>query len=58
MPDFTYWSQRKIKNQVREILLDFFGVPGMGADYRVKVPNSEGSSSCSLRQGHGGDRQV
>jgi hypothetical protein len=32
----------------------FFGVPGMGADYRVKVPNSEGSSSCSLRQGHGG----
>src|SRR5699024_1434212 len=30
------------------------GVPGMGAGSRVKVPNSEGSSSCSSRQGHGG----
>jgi hypothetical protein len=28
-----------------------FSAPGMGAVYRVKDPNGEGSSSRSLRQG-------
>ncbi len=32
----------------------YYCVPGMGAGSRVKVPNSEGSSSCSLRQGYEG----
>lgn len=44
-------NMRPVPNVVGQA---YFGVPGMGADYRVKVPNSEGSSSCSLRQGHGG----
>jgi hypothetical protein len=36
------------------MVASFYCVPGMGADSRVQVPNSEGSSSCSLRQGDEG----